>query len=447
MNKIFLMAKLNGKKQRRFTISIILSIIFCSLLFLTVVSVAISINTLYVNINENDPFNREIRMSNIFDQTKVNRLLLIPHVESYKIGYTAQSLSEEYVFDVTLNEKTFRQNSLIAADVSGTVFTQNEILRDNDGVYVEPIVAGRTMQKGDKKVVLINELFVYLLGYETPEEILGQNITISLDGNSVEDIEIIGVYYRSLNYCGANSGDLYKELENFWKDKEVREFYGAPYSAAEEAEILDYMLQNNISYKLVLSDDVLFDVVDGHKAEEEMHQIVYLYADFIYNVEAICEEISTVTNHYYSEMDFIETVKKTVEDIQIAGISVSSVMLLVTLVSLICFIIIRINEQEKLTQLMIKMGYNSKDISLIYIAETMRFVIKALLIAVLSATVLTLVLDIWLQPTYVQMGQLERFVFLVNPWVLLLYFVLVSLITLGLVFVTVKSQLKKNKIV
>lgn len=447
------MVKLNKKKKTKLSKNILLTLIFCSLLFLSVQSLGVSVSNIYGSVMDK----QENRIINLTQYTQgygfnpitddiVYSVKSIPDVISVSNIFKYKSADENKT-EITMNGISFNTFWLQGASVNGVCFNQINILNYFDGDLKSPIMCGREFLPTDSKCAVIDEAYAYIFGYNNLEDILNQTISVSFGGETSVDLKIVGVYYHGMHYTNGKESkddslmqDIRKDLDN--NSFENRQRYIDEIIISADAIVVSSDVFLNIpEYQKMLQGE--FDL----RSEQRISNFCEIVAESSYDVPQICDELDKITNNrYHSSVNDIKDIMDTLNAIQVAFNILSTVILVVSLVGIGNFVYVRVNEQEKLTRLMLKMGYEHKSIKWIYLLEIMYLCGLAMGISAVLMFFITIMLDMFLSPVYSQICEYEKYALIVNPVLLVCYCVAVSLIVFGISYIFVTRQLKHNKI-
>ena len=452
------MVKLNKKKKTKLSKNILLTLIFCSLLFLSVQSLGVSVSNIYGSVMDK----QENRIINLTQYTQgygfnpitddiVYSVKSIPNVVGVNNIFNYDMPSEECDTQITMNGISFNTFWLQGASVNGGCFYQKNILNYFDGDLKSPIMCGREFLPTDSKCAVIDEAYAYIFGYNNLEDILNQTISVSFDGETSVDLKIVGVYYHNMYYTNGKESKDDSLMQDIRKDLDNNSF-------ENRQRYIDNSVKwgGIVSGIIVVSSDVFLNIPEYQKmlqgefdlrSEQRISNFCEIVAESSYDVPQICDELDKITNNrYQSSVNDIKDIMDTLNAIQVAFNILSTVILVVSLVGIGNFVYVRVNEQEKLTRLMLKMGYEHKSIKWIYLLEIMYLCGLAMGISAVLMFFITIMLDMFLSPVYSQICEYEKYALIVNPVLLLCYCVAVSLIVFGISYIFVTRQLKHNKI-
>jgi hypothetical protein len=427
MNKITSVAKLNYKNYKYFSRNTCVNMIISSVLFLMITSFGLSIRKLHENYNYSNYELREVvittdEYSKLTDDD-LTLISLIPNVENVHVFY---SLYPKEYMTISIDEYQLKSIYTFGAHVNFSTFSQKDILKKNNGEYFEPIIFGRHFNGLDKKKAIIDENYTYILGYKNPQDILGKKLSISINSDIVDDIEIIGVHDYRLGSGGLN------------KLNDISEY--------ERIDFLEF--EYNLA-PVILSHDVinLFNVNNEDIVSDRTGQFnVRVFVDSATNVSQVCNNISKITDNYLSsEILEIEQKAKSIKDLQIFTNTISFAILIVAFTSIANVLIIKIDEQKFLTKLMQIIGYSKKDIKLIYIYDNMIVYSKAIFISLAIAFAGSVILDMLLMEHYALISTIDRFLFIIDPLLLIVYFSSLFLIVIGITYFISSKQLMDKK--
>ena len=449
MKKTFNMAKLNHKGYKYSQKNICINIIMSSLLFLLITSLGWSTSKLFSNYQNDNPYYREIRLSTVNDFTQRNplsdvqlvQLSMIDNIEDMFVHYELRSIGNtlKIVIDGVYLNTLFVNGS----DVRYSFLPTGFIRQRSNNQNMNSIISGRMFNSFDTKKAVIDENYAYILGYQTVDDILNKKISLQFDGVVVNDIEIVGVHDWRLG--GGNltapdynsSGQINRKLNNI---------------QAEEKK--EYLKENSLNFSpCILSHDIIQEVAnnltvkDFDKNHIGQHNIRIL-SNSVSNVTQVAKNISNITDNYIdSDIVAIEQRVKAIADVRIFVTVIAFGLLFVALVSIINTLIIKIQSQKGLINLMQKIGYSKQNIRCIYMIDSLLLLLKAAIITTTISIITTIFIDMILMQSYSLFSTLDQFVFIINPILLIGYFLILAVV-IGLASIlVVMAQMHKKWVI
>lgn len=284
---------------------------------------------------------------------------------------------------------------------------------------MNPILGGRSFKSEDTHKALIDENTCYILGYNELDDVIGKRITIRLNDVSIENIEIVGIFLSEFGSYGC-------ELNHI--DEDTKEVY----------------LDSELCHPFLFSDDV---ILEASRSKDNIlcdYENLCLLADNTDNVKKISDEIYDVFQYDSSNsVVVIERKAENVNSICVFLYMISAIILMSSFVVASNALIIRINNQKRYVEMMIKIGFQRKDILLIYIIEYTTIAMKSVAIASVVSFVGSLVVDIPLSFVYSEISSMSRFVFLLQITDVIVVIISVALFIVALTFVASGIQLNR----
>lgn len=423
MRKCITLARLNiknYKKQKRF-FSVVLTV------SLTMFFVASALSDGFVLISQSyrtdDVSLREIQVWPVDDTAAFEHstVLKVSSMENVVAAsqYINASLSQDYIIEVdniflqclpflrgTNRCFSFAPRTLIA-----------EIQKDETA---NPIICGRDFKATDSHKVIIDENTCYILGYRDLNEIIGKTIDINLSDFSVKDVEIVGV-------CMSEYGYYYENLANI-----------------DECSIRTY-LQSKLCNPVFFSDDVIQEIsLSSNDVETCYYENLILTTDSTDYVKEISDKALSLFG--YDSSNKIATIERkaaNVESFKLFICVISVIILLAATVFITNTLVVQILHQRKYTEMILKIGYQKRDISLIYIIENAIVSFKAAVLALTFSFAASFLIDVFFSMLYREVSSIKRFAFLVNiPNAMLLSCGLIGLIIV-LTYITSSCQLNR----
>lgn len=423
MKKYLWMAKLNYKNYKRLTHNSITNMVVSSILFLVMVSFGISSTKLFANYNYQNVNLREILIATSPDHITDEQLMnmrLIPSVEELYVGYPLISSTQ---MTIQIGSQYIHSYRIDGSHVNHATFAPRFVMDRNDGTNINPIVYGRSFNGLDKNAVIIDENMTYILGYEHPEDMIGQIINIQVADVELSHLIIVGIYHWSL-------GGFPRSLHSL-----------------NDFERLSYINQTH-TQPIIVSHDVVehfWDSSSEIRTDLRGKRNIVVFADSADHVALISEKLSNITNNWvYSDVAAIEQRTKAINDMSLLVLVISISILVVSLVSIANVLMIKIDAQKKLTQMMRNMGYSKKDIFAIYIVDSMIVFYKAMVISIGISFLLTLFIDMIFVDSYRQMSTINRFLFIIDPILILLYLFSLAFVIVMITYLILKTQMKSE---
>lgn len=283
-----------------------------------------------------------------------------------------------------------------------------------------PIICGRDFKATDVHKAIIDENTCYLLGYRDLNEIIGKKIDINLSDFSVKDVEIVGV-------CMSEYGYYYADLANI-----------------DEDSIKAY-LQSELCNPVFLSDDVIQEIsLSSNDVVNWYYENLLLMTDNTDYVKEISDKALSLFGYDSSnKIVTIEQKAANVESFSLFIYVISAIILLAASVIVTNTLVVQILHQRKYTDMILKIGYQKRDITLIYIIENAIVSLKAAVLALALSFAASFFIDVFFSMLYKDVSSIKRFAFLVNiPYALLLSCGLVVFIIL-LTYIASSCQLNR----
>ena len=394
MSKCITLAKLNiknYKKQKR-----IFSIVLIVSLVMLLLSLALSDGFLLISqsYRTDDVGLREIQTwpfddPSAFEHSTVLKVSSMENVVAAS-QYVNAFLSHDYTIDV---DGILLQ---CVPELRGTnrcfSFAPRTLVAEIQGdETASPIICGRDFKATDSHKAIIDENTCYILGYRDLNEIIGRTIEINLSDFSVKDVEIVGV-------CMSEYGFYYANLANI-----------------DEYSIKAY-LKSKLCNPVFFSDDVIQEIsLSSNDIVTWYYENLILMTDNTDYVKEICDKALSVFSYDSSnKIAAIERKAANVESFSLFIYVISGIVLLAASVIITNTLVIQILHQRKFTDMILKIGYQKRDIILIYIIESASVSLKAAVLASTLSFAASFLIDVFFSMLYKDVSSIKRFAFLVN---------------------------------
>lgn len=392
MNKWMTLAKLNFKKYKAKSKHFSRSLIFSLLLFLTALSLSGGFLHLSQNYKTDDVKLREIAVfpqdGREFDPQISLKVSQLEHVREASQRITADVRD---LYTVTV-EGSVPLNCIGLLDGSNRRFsfmTQSQIAERQKDPSAKAVISGREFRAADSHKAIIDEQFLMLLGFSKPEDMLGKKVKLSLSDLSFDDIEIVGISDKA--YSTADQSDLMN------LDEISREAY----------------LENIWPCPFYFSDDLIKDLAQSADVLSVDYENLILLADNTEHVKEISDKVIQLFG--YDSNNRIAAIERKAESVRTLGLFVyliSAVILLTALALTANTLILKIRQQRKYIEMILKIGCRKRDIIRIYVLENFMTALRACLIALAAAFFLSAVIDLLYSSLYSSVSSIKHFVFL-----------------------------------
>lgn len=434
--KIFWLARTNNSRYKKYSRSYFFSLTFASILFLFFISISCSIQKIYNSVTEEDFYLKQIKINpyildendkpskSIIDDNLINILSNNDYVDQVSVKHILLQSK-----NITIEHNDY--NVPIISWVDGVnpkfkTFSKTEVdeVKKEYGFNGDIIIAGRDFNKEDKKSTLIDENFVYILGYSNVFDIVGTKIKITRGNEIVEDITIIGVIdYR------------------FGPSPSSR-FDAPPHTDFE------YIRETGWYHPLILSSDVINTFTSENINNRLMstgQRSIFIDVLSIRNVEYVYDLISKYTNNSVeSQLQDSRAAIEQLDNISVFILIFSSIILIISFVSLVNSAISKVHAQKRFLKMVMIIGYNKQDIIKLYVYDHLITFIKSSIIYIGSIYLITIMLESILQPYYTLMTSNLSSVFIVRFDTICIYTVLLLVVTILITFITTNTQVTKQ---
>lgn len=269
-------------------------------------------------------------------------------------------------------------------------FAPMKMILENNQKYVDPIICGRDFEPFDKKTVILDEDTCYILGYDNPSELIGKNVSIKLSDVIVSDIEVVGV--SSYEY-----GNYYTDLKGC--DDISRKSY----------------LMSELSDPMFFSDDIIKEIVSSSDVCDWYYEDLRLFADNTDNVSELCMEIENYFGcHTDNMISVIEKKAENIKNICVFLYIISAIILIIALICIVNSLIIKINRKKKYTEMILKIGYQTRDIISIYMIEILFTTLKAICSSIGITFFLSIIIDAFMVRGYSDVTDKSKYLFVLK---------------------------------
>ena len=421
MNTYMTLAKLNIKNRKTKVFSIVL--LMAILLFLLTLSVSNGFVTICNSYKTDDVALRQIEA---FPASDKGNVIPYDHAISEKVSkvdhvaeaYQKVSVDLQHEYNVKVGEKTLTCYNWIRGTNRrfsfASMLDRKEIQKD---ASANPILSGRDFRAEDTHKALADENTCYILGYDNLEDILGKTVTICLPDMTIENIEIVGVFDKG--YGGQDGYDV-RRTEDY------QEVY----------------LSDTLMTPFFFSDDVVQECSQSKDAEADcFYEDLILTADNTDNVKYISDKISDL--YHYASFNQIASIERKAERVQALSTFlyiISVIILMAAFVVVANTLVMKISNQKKYIEMLLKIGYLSKQIVLAYVAEYVMLALKTTFIAIATAFAGSFLMDMVLSMGYRDVCSIKRFAFLVQPTAMLAVILGITVFVALLAFVIARLQ-------
>lgn len=143
---------------------------------------------------------------------KIDKETLAKISKNDKVNYLTASIYGQ-LSEINLEGKTIKKRmTMIGYDLDYSLFCEDEVkpLKDKDNTF-KTVLAGRSLNKGDKDVVVISESYLNEMGIKDYYSVVGKKMTLTLssssDGNKLKpltrEVTVVGVMNKEMEkYTG-----------------------------------------------------------------------------------------------------------------------------------------------------------------------------------------------------------------------------------------------------
>lgn len=421
MKKSFMIAVMNEKNyrtQNRF-FSIILFI--CISLFIITFTIANGFISISEEYKTDDITLREVEIwddrSDDLNTEYLKQIASRPEVNDASQFFNIE-LKSNYTLNVDGN--VLQCISMMRGCRRGFSFLPKTQTYDvTSGKFIDPIVFGRNFDFKDKKKAIIDENTCYILGYSSPSEAIGKKISIVLSDVIVNNIEVVGV-------CSYQYGNYYSNLKDI--DESSRKGY----------------FESELCNPVFFSDDIIQWISQSDDITEFYYENFIVLIDNTDHVKNFCR---TVTDSYeYTTSNLIYEIEKKATEVRNISLLLYMIVLIVFLISIFCIIntlIIKIDNQKKFSEILLKIGYKKNNISCIYILENILISLKTGIYSMIFCCILTVMIDAFMYKGYQEISSKDKYVFLINPKIVFILLLCIIIIIVFITMIVSITQLRK----
>ncbi|MDD3382461.1 MAG: hypothetical protein PHT83_03060 [Bacilli bacterium] len=454
---LYYLARMNNNRYKKQTRIFFISVILSSFLFLFFIAISGSVKFMINTVNEENYELKKIEILSseyfnmatpdgfletdnlLVENTFLENLVLRPEVDEISVKYhlnrkISNPFSES--FKLYFEECEMIVHSIEGVDSKYATFSNFELKNTIEGYedFDNSIVKGNDFQNSSFKSALIDEYVALKMGYFNLDDVIGKTITIEINGITVEDIQIVGVFSYRLGQS--------KNLSLTAKPPEIPG-YSFPYDAPESFYASSPLIvTKDIIENLAEEDNIRSNYYAGQKK-------VVVETKSVYDVEPI---INLIEQRYPNNdisstlLDMTEEIE-TYRNISIFFFIMSSVILLVAIFSIFNSLISKMFIQRKFLKMLLIMGYTIKDIVKVYLIDNLIVLFKSIIVYVLLTYFATLFIESKLKNSYRTLYEDANNIFIARIEVIAIYsFILILITTLIVVLVARKQSIKYAKI-
>jgi len=405
-----------------------LTAILASILFVLVFTISQGLNEVVNNISEDNLYiktilvdtfyekSNGISIRSVFSSTDVQILASNEGVNSVYLRYSVES--DE--MNIYIDEQTIGIRGQIAGvDETYSIFseTYRHYVFENYQFYDNPIISGESLSPHNPFSAILDENFVYKLGYTDVNEIIGATFSISNGTKRVDNITIVGVFdYR----YGTNPG----------------------LNLSGQGDSLDSLRIYGTLCPFVVTHDVV-QSLSSELDETNGQQYLLVYANSIKDVEPLYRNIySNFENDISCSLKESQEIVYTISNVSLLVLLISSIVFIVSILSIITGLFSKIYTQRGFIRMMSIMGYTTKDILVVYLYEHIITLLKLDFAITFFSYSVTIINEYLMKPFYQVVSSGLSNVFIINISDLLLYCLLFNSISVILVFLTLVIEIK-----
>lgn len=419
MKKSFLLAVMNIKNYRAQNRLFSVILFFCMTLFIITFTIANGFINISKEYKTDDRTLREVEIWNEnakdLDTESLKKIASKQEVIDASQPYNVELNSP---FNIKVNGDIIKSLPMIRGFRRGFSLLPNYQSEKNDK-DTDLIKYGRNFDFNDKKKAIIDENICYLLGYKDPSELIGKKINILLSDTLVNNIEIVGV-------CSYLCGYFYEDL------KDVDDFSRASY------------LESEMCNPVFFSDDIIQFISESSDYRDFYYENFKVLIDNTDHVKNFCRDVTDTYEYTTSNLIYqIETKAKEVRSISFLLYLVTLIIFLIAISCIINTMIIKIDNQKKFSEMLMKIGYKKNNISFVYIFENMIVTAKTGIYAFLSALAISVCVDAYLYKGYQEISSKEKYIFLMDPEKAIIFLIGIILFIVLITIIISFTQLKK----
>ena len=428
---IYLLSKINNQRYKKYLRGFYITTTLASLLFLFFISITKSIKLIYVNVAEENLLAKQIiirsykndETGNLFkeeiDSTLIEYISKENNVDQTCVKY--QLVSD--FMNLSIDDLTIPTHYLPGVDPNYFTFCKLDHINieNNYGKIDRIFLAGRDFQQSDEKKAIIDENFVYFLGYQDVNDILGKKINISKFNETVEDIIIIGVFdYR----YGSSPGNLIKNWTSMQRESIID--YGWAKPVILSKDVIDSFSEEFFNIWVTGQQEVVFDV----KSINDVDSIYQLAKNYTNNI-------------IHSSMQENKKIINQLENISVLIFIISALIMTVSFISIFTSTINKIYTQRKFLKMMFVMGYTIKNIVKMFIFSKLIILKNIFFTYTIIIYSITIYLEFLLKPYYSIITPNLNNVFVIDFFDIVLYTFALFAVSLIITIFTSWFQIKR----
>jgi len=421
MKKSFILALMNVKNYRVQNKLFCVILFFCMALFIMTLTISDGFAGISEGYKTDDISLREVNIwserASGLSLESMKQIASRPEVTDAAQFFNVELDSS---YDMSIDGAAVKCLPMMRGSRRGFSFVpEAEIIADEDGNNIEPLVCGREFGFSDRKKAIIDENMCYLLGYSEPSELLGKKVSIRLSDVLVNGIEIVGV-------CSYQYGYFYCSLENI--DDFSRKGY------------LDSELCNPVFF----SDDIISYISESAALNECYYENFRILVDNTGNVRSCCRDITDTYDYQASNLIYeIETKAREVRSAAVLLYIVTMIVFMAAVFSIINTLIIKIDNQKKYSDMLLKIGYKRRNISLVYLFENFILSVRTGIAAFIVSLVLSVLTDALFYKGYSVISVKEKYIFLIKPEKVCLFTLIIIAFVAVVTLLISSAQLKR----
>lgn len=427
MNLLWLSTRI-FRRYQKYSKAFELTAFFASILFLLVLTISQGLSKVVSNVSEDNLYIKTIMVDSYYEKSDgvytkniftSADLQLLSRLEGVKSIYLRYSIESEDM-NLSLDGHTIRiRDKITGVDEEYSIFseTNRKHVLDNYHFSDDPIISGVALTSQNTMSAIMDENFIYKMGYENTADVIGSTFTISIGSKYVENILIIGVYdYRYGTNPGMRllgQGDSLRNLSN----------YGT---------LCPFIVTHDVIQSLASDLD-----------ETKGQQFILVYTNSIGDVTPTYDYIySNFKNDISCSLIESQEIAERMDNVSKLIILFSSIVFLVSMMSVITGLFSKMYTQRGFIRMMSIMGYTSKDILKVYLYEHIIALIKLDFIIAIFAYGLSFISEYLLKPFYQAVANDLNHVFIVDIKNLILFCIIFNVISIFLVSFTLLFKVK-----
>lgn len=379
---MFTLARINNKRYSQLFKAVITLVVIISVIFLVVSTIGQGSKKIISNLSNQKVSLREIEITSYseegyseVDSNTIEQISKISHVSTISVKYKAQLKDSFFIID---SYKIPINKFIGGVNTNFETFSEldKNLIMEKEEKY---LVAGQDFSGVNSFELLIDQNLVCVLGYENVEDIIGKNISLSNENseNSI-NFKVIGVFNYGL---GSYS---------FCKPEEI------------DKSFIEMVFRVGYMYPFIVPHAAFRDIISAQPMTDIFLEKINVDVDVVSNVASVYEDVKNLTSNYInSEVGNATINAKRFSMMQQIINTIIFIALFANFLILINSIVIKMEKQKSFIKMLHTLGYNKKQLAILYILDFTWIFLISLIIYTFIAFGLSIIIEAVLKNFYV----------------------------------------------